>query len=252
MKAQVGEFQHALAWNQANPLEIFVGNDSGLWRSTDGIGETGSCSSDDASHFQNLNGSLGSLAEVQSLPSVFASGYSLMAGLGVNGFAGAKGGSVTTDWPQILAGYGGPVAIDPADYSNWFVNDGAGVAIYACEQSSACTPADFGSNPVVTDADVSGDGDAMATPAPFLLDPIDSSQLLIGTCRIWHGPADGGQWNANNAISPISTADSPAVRAAAMRSSGPWPLCPFPADLKSSMSECMGQSSTAPTCRAMY
>ena len=32
--AQVGEYQHALAWNAANPLEIFVGNDSGLWRST--------------------------------------------------------------------------------------------------------------------------------------------------------------------------------------------------------------------------
>ena len=41
MSAQVGEFQHALAWNAANPLEIFVGNDSGLWRSTDAIGETG-------------------------------------------------------------------------------------------------------------------------------------------------------------------------------------------------------------------
>ncbi len=68
MSAQVGEFQHALAWNAANPLEIFVGNDSGLWRSTDAIGETGSaCSATDSSHFQNLNGSLGSLAEVVSL-----------------------------------------------------------------------------------------------------------------------------------------------------------------------------------------
>ncbi len=68
MSAQVGEFQHALAWNAANPLEILVGNDSGLWRSTDAIGETGSaCSATDSTHFQNLNGSLGSLAEVESL-----------------------------------------------------------------------------------------------------------------------------------------------------------------------------------------
>ena len=42
MSAQVGEFQHALAWNASNPQEIFIGNDSGLWRSTDAIGETGS------------------------------------------------------------------------------------------------------------------------------------------------------------------------------------------------------------------
>ncbi len=56
MSAQVGEYQHALAWNTANPLEIFVGNDSGLWRSTDAIGESTLanpelCSSSDATHF---------------------------------------------------------------------------------------------------------------------------------------------------------------------------------------------------------
>ena len=41
MSAQVGEYQHALEWNPANPLEIFVGNDSGLWRSSDGIARVG-------------------------------------------------------------------------------------------------------------------------------------------------------------------------------------------------------------------
>ncbi len=40
--AKVGGFQHAVEWNAANPLEILVGNDSGLWRSMDGIAETGS------------------------------------------------------------------------------------------------------------------------------------------------------------------------------------------------------------------
>ena len=70
MSAQVGEYQHALAWNPANPLEIFVGNDSGLWRSMDAIGESRAPSlrrARDATHFQNLNGSLGSLAEVVSM-----------------------------------------------------------------------------------------------------------------------------------------------------------------------------------------
>jgi hypothetical protein len=204
MSAQVGEFQHALAWNSANPLEMFVGNDSGLWRSTDGVGETGAaCSSTDASHFQNLNGSLGSLAEVQSLPSVVNSPYSLMAGLGVNGFAGVKSSSGTVQWPQIFSGYGGPVAVDPRNPSNWFVNDQSGVAIYACTQPGPCTPSDFGTSPAVTDADVGGDGGAMTTAAPFLVDPSDSSQLLIGTCRVWRGPANGAGWDASNAISPI-------------------------------------------------
>ena len=151
MSAQVGEFQHALAWNSSNPLEIFLGNDSGLWRSTDAIGETGSaCSATDSTHFQNLNGSLGSLAEVNGLSPVITSSYNLMAGLGVNGFAGVKGSAVTADWPQILSGYGGPVAIDPISISNWYVNDQSGVAIYLCSQSAPCTPSAFGTTPVVT------------------------------------------------------------------------------------------------------
>ena len=89
--AQVAEYQHSLAWNAANPLEIFIGNDSGLWRSTDAIGETGTaCAATDSTHFQNLNGNLGSLAEVVSLSSIATSPYVMMAGLGVNGTAGVE------------------------------------------------------------------------------------------------------------------------------------------------------------------
>jgi hypothetical protein len=204
MSAEVGEFQHAIAWNAANPLEIFLGNDSGLWRSTDAIGETGpACAASDAMHFENLNGSLGSLAEVESLSPVFDSPYKMMAGLGVNGTAGVKGSGVTADWPQILSGYGGPVAINPSDNDQWLVNDQAGVAIYSCSQVAECAPADFGTSPVVTDADVGGDGYAMATPAPFLFDAVDPSQVLIGTCRVWRGPESGTGWSATNAISPV-------------------------------------------------
>jgi hypothetical protein len=213
MSAQVGEFEHVLAWNTANPLEIFAGNDSGLWRSTDAIGESGQvCSAADSSHFQNLNGSLGSLAEVVSLSPVTTTPYTMMAGLGVNGTGGVKSSAATVDWPQILGGYGGPVAIDSRNGANWYVNNQAGVSIYLCAQAAACTAADFGSSPVVSDADVGGDGDAMLTPAPFLVDPLDPTQLLIGTCRVWRGPADGSGWSGSNAISAVL--DSGAVNGA--------------------------------------
>ena len=204
--AQVGEYQHALAWNAAttSPQEIFVGNDSGLWRSLDAIGETGPvCGSDsnsgntDASHFQNLNGSLGSLAEVTSLAQVGMTPYTSLTGLGFNGTAGVKSSAgATAEWPQILGGAGGPVAIDPVNSNNWYVNNEEGVSIYQCSQLAPCTPAAFGSTPVVTDADVGGDGWTMNTPAPFLVDPLDNTQLLIGTCRVWRGPASGVGWNA--------------------------------------------------------
>ena len=109
MSAQVGEYQHALAWAANNPLEIFVGNDSGLWRTEDAIGETGSaCAADDNSHFQNLNGGLGSLAEVAAMAQSQATPYTLMAGLGANGTAGVKSGTgPTANWPLILGGVGG-------------------------------------------------------------------------------------------------------------------------------------------------
>jgi len=217
--AGVGEYQHALAWNVNNPLEIFVGNDSGLWRSTDAIGETGSvCSPSDASHFQNLNGSLGSLAGVASISQVGDTPYTMMAGLGANGIAGVNSRTGTTaEWPEILSGEGGPVAIDPKASSNWYANNGAGVSIYLGTPPAGSTPGAF--NPVLNvstdpgafttrDADVVRDGLYMAVeppyaPAPFLVDPLDNTQLLIGTCRVWRGPANGEGWSAANAISSI-------------------------------------------------
>jgi hypothetical protein len=205
MSAQVGEYQHALAWSENNPLEIFVGNDSGLWRSTDAIDETGTvCSASDATHFQNLNGSLGSLAEVVSMSQAGSTPYTMMAGLGVNGTAGVESTTGTTaEWPEILGGEGGPVAIDPTNNNNWYVNNQAGVSIYLCSQTALCTPAAFGTTPVVTDADVDGDGLSMGSPAPFLVDPLDDTKLLIGTCRVWRGPASGTSWSSSDAISPI-------------------------------------------------
>ena len=205
MSAQIAGYEHALAWNAANPLEIFVGNDSGLWRSVDAIAETGTaCAPSDVTHFQNLNSGLGSLAEIESMSPVTTSPYTMMTGLGANGTAGVKSTTgPTAQWPQILGGEGGPVAIDPTNSANWYVNNQAGVSIHLCSQSGACTPSDFGMAPVVTDADVSGDGNTMTAPAPFLVDPLDATQLLIGTCRVWRGPANGNGWSGANAISPF-------------------------------------------------
>ncbi|HET7103143.1 MAG TPA: choice-of-anchor D domain-containing protein [Terracidiphilus sp.] len=203
MSAGVAGYEHALEWNAANPQEIFIGNDSGLWRSTDAVGETGTaCDAGDASHFQNLNGGLGSLAEVESLSQAATSAYTMMAGLGVNGIAGTKNTSASVaNWPEIEDGEGGPVAIDPTDSTRWYVNNQPGVAIHLCSQTGDCTPAAFGASPVVNEADVENDGLTMTTPAPFMVDPLDPAQLLVGTCRVWRGPADGSAWTGSNAIS---------------------------------------------------
>ena len=205
MSAKVAGFQHALAWNPSNPLEVFVGNDGGIWRSNDAIGETGQvCTSADASHFQNLNGDIGSLAEVESFAQSAATPYTMMAGLGANGTAAVKSTSgIASQWPLILSGEGGPVVINPQVPGDWYVNTQPGVSIYACTQGDACTAAGFGTSPVVNDGDVGGDGLTMPTPAPFLVDALDPTQLLIGTCRVWRGPANGSGWDATNEVSLI-------------------------------------------------
>ena len=205
--AQVGAYQHALAWNAANPDEIFIGNDSGLWRSTDQAGVTGSdCNASDASHFQNLNGGLGSLAEVLSLTQSAANPYALMAGLGVNGTVGVDGTAAPSgDWTQILTGQGGPSAIDTVS-GNWLVNDGAGVSMAMGMAAAGSLPdsfsrvLDYSTTPLPL---VVEDGLTMDAPAPFLIDPLDHNQLLIATCRLWRGPASGAGWTAANAVSPI-------------------------------------------------
>jgi hypothetical protein len=137
--------------------------------------------------------------------------YTMMVGLGVNGTAGLKSASGPASvWPQILGGYGGPVAVDPGNSEKWYVNNQDGVSISLCSDPTACNPTEFGSSPVVDNADVGGDGSAMAFPAPFIVDPLDQTQLLIGTCRVWRGPANGVGWSGANAISP--TLDTGALR----------------------------------------
>ena len=205
--AAVGEYQHAIGWDPGNPLLVFTGNDSGLWRSEDAVAETGSvCSSTDSGHFQNLNGSLGSLAEVDSLAQSSATASTMIAGLGANGVTGVANAPANAgDWNQVLGGEGGPVAVDPTSHANsWYANNSAGVSIFHCTAAAgtACTPAGFGNTPVIDEAHVANDGLGMSVPAPFAFDALDPTQLLIGTCRMWRGSATGVGWSGSNAISP--------------------------------------------------
>ena len=63
----------------------------------------------------------------------------------------------------------------------------------------------------------------MTAPAPFLVDPLDHTQLLIGTCRVWRGPAERAAGAAATPSAPCSTAGPAAAPAKAMRSFAPWP-----------------------------
>ncbi len=203
--ARVAPAQHAIAAlaTSAQPL-LYLGNDGGLWRSTDGVNQQAApCSADDANHFQNLNAGLGSLAEVVSFAQSPADAATLLVSLGANGTAStASASSPATPWTQLSPAEGGTVAIDQTDPLLWYVSTAAGVSIRQCPAGVACAAADFTGPPTIGAAQVAGDDSLIH--APWLLDPALPSDILIGTCRVWRGPAGSGTaWSSANAISRL-------------------------------------------------
>ncbi len=213
--AKVAPAQHAIGLSGA---AIFLGNDGGVWRSLDGVNEQAAvCSSDDATHFENLNGGLGSLAEVVRFAQHPTDMATLLVGLGANGSAGASGGS--SEWRQLSAGEGPGVAIDQGNPANWYVSTAAGVSVKACGNGAGCGAADFAGAATIGAAQVSGD--AALVDVAWMLDPAVPAEMLVGTCRVWRGPAGSGTaWSSSNAISRgfngingVCGATSPQVRA---------------------------------------
>jgi hypothetical protein len=202
--AMVAAAQHGIATlagagTGALPL-VYLVNDSGVWRSTDGVNQQQTpCSPDDASHFQNLNGGLGSLAEVVSFAEDPMEPGTLLAGVGANGTA-SSASATTTAWPQISPGEGGSVTIDQTAPLNWYVSTAAGVSLRYCGKGASCAAADFSGAPTIGFAQV--EDDYSLVDPPFVLDPALSSVVLLATCRVWRGSAQSGAgWPGSNAIS---------------------------------------------------
>ena len=211
--AMVAPAQHALAvlaQGASDPL-LFLGNDGGLWRSADGVAETGpACAATDASHFENLNlaiGAGGSLAEVVGFAQDPVQTNTLLAGLGANGSAATETANSSVPWAQLSAGEGGYPQIDSVTASNWYVATGAGLSLVFCDLGVGCGASNFLSAATVGEPQVSND--AALLDATTLLDPQLSTSLLAATCRVWRGPAQSGAgWKTANALSPSMDGDA--------------------------------------------
>lgn len=228
--AKVSPSEHALATlagSAGGPPLLYAGNDGGLWRSVDGVNEQqAACSPDDATHFQNLNGGLGSLAEVVSFAEDPVDPATLLAGLGANGTAATGAAATSAAWPQLAAGGGGMVAIDQATPRNWYGSTAAGVSLRYCGNGNACAAADFAGSPTIGYAQV--DDDASLIDPPLLLDPALATEVAIGTCRVWRGPAQSGTtWPGSNAISAmlgsgqVGTCNAASAMVRALAAGGP-------------------------------
>ncbi len=223
--AKVAPAQHALAavaQAGAAPL-LYLGNDGGLWRSLDGVAETGPvCSASDATHFDNLNPAfIGSLAEVTAFAQHPTDANTLLAGLGANGSGASSAASALTAWPQLSAGEGGQPLLDSNTPANWWLTIGAGVNLAGCTLGSNCTATNFA--PPATIGYTQTSGDTALLDAPALLDPALTTNLMTATCRVWRGPASSGAtWSTANAISSAfngsatpCTGNSPLIRSLA-------------------------------------
>lgn len=223
--AAVAPAQHAIAASLTTGAElVFLGNDGGVWRSTDGVNQTGpACSAGDAQHFDNLNAAIGaggSLAEVVAFAQDPTAPGTLIAGLGANGSASTSSAAALAPWPQLSAGEGGFPQIDPDNPTDWFITIGSGVNLKSCISGINCTAANL--LPPATIGAPQVNNDSALIDAPSLLDPKQTSNVLFGTCRVWRGTADtGSTWSTSNALSPAfdgrgaCTANSAMVRSLA-------------------------------------
>ncbi len=198
--AMVAPSQHAIDATFGSQGLVYFGNDGGLWRTTDVVNQTqASCGPDDAVHFQNLNAGLGSLSDVKDVAVSTTQPDEMLAALGVSGTAGT--GTQSAVWQQVLDGEGDRVAIDPSNDSNWFATTDTGVAVSECTNGTGCAAADFQS--VIGAAQVGASEAAQLYPAAWMLDSSNSAQMLVGTCRVWRGAADGMGWSSANQLSTM-------------------------------------------------
>jgi Abnormal spindle-like microcephaly-assoc'd, ASPM-SPD-2-Hydin len=221
--AQVAWSQHAIDTTMGAQGLMYFGNDGGLWRTTDAVNQQQpECSADDATHYQNLNGGLGSIAEVEDLADDASNPLNMMVSLGALGTAAATAGTPTGPtgaWPQVLDGEGNYAAIDPAAAANWYATSEFGVSIDLCTEGSSCNQAGFLS--AIGSTQVGGDGDQQSIPAPWILDPQNTANVIVGTCRVWRGAATGGSaWTNSSLLSGMLDGD-------------PGPFCDGNAEIRS-------------------
>jgi hypothetical protein len=199
--ARVHPAQHAMASmliNNGNEDLMYFANDGGIYRALDGYTGllSGSCGSNN--EFASLNQTLGSMTQVvsfseSSLPQNPTTGV-MLAGAQANGSPGTVSADSSTGWQNFNAGDGGYTAISPTDDNLWFVSNPpdsvSGVNIFMCGLGVNCHTQDFQNHQVVSGAAVGGDAGGFNTP--YILDPQNPAEIIVGTCRVWRGPVAGG------------------------------------------------------------
>lgn len=192
--------QHAIASllvNNAAEDALYFANDGGIYRALDGYTDllTGSCGG--SNQFDSLNLTLGSMTQFVSFSQSSSDPDVILGGAGDNGAPASTDAEGNSSWSNVNAGDGGYTAISPANEDEWFVatppDSVSGVNIFGCVTGINCHTDDFVNNQIVSSGTVGGDAGAFYMP--YILDPQNSAELLVGTCRVWRGPSTGGTFS---------------------------------------------------------
>jgi hypothetical protein len=200
--AHVHPAQHALSFqllNQNSQDLMFFANDGGLYRALDGYTGLTSGTCGIPNSFDSLNQTLGSMTQIVAFAQAATDPTALLAGSQGNGAPAIANANppFSTTWQSVNIGDNGPAQISPVNEDLWFVsnppNRMSGVNIFSCASGINCRFQDFQDNQVVSGGTV--DGDTGAYNIPYILDPQNPATLLLGTCRMWRGPAAGGTFS---------------------------------------------------------
>jgi hypothetical protein len=185
--AHVHPDQHGLAFMIASgKAPGYFAHDGGISRTLDGYAglNTGSCTG--TNQFDSLSESLGSMTEFVSFSLHPTSADILLGGTQDNGSPKTSSATSSSTWQNALGGDGGFNAINPANPSEWFAANPY-VTIVKCESGTDCNDTSFFQ--VVGSSDLGGDQGAFYTP--YILDPQNTGEMLVGTCRVWRISTSG-------------------------------------------------------------
>jgi len=168
----------------------YFAHDGGISRTLDGYSglDTGSCTG--TNQFDSLSQTLGSMTELVSVSVHPTSADILLGGAQNNGSPKTGTATSSSTFLNALGGAGGFTAINPTTPSQWFAENPY-VTILECDSVTG-TGSDCNDNTfiqVVGSSDLSGDQGAYFTP--YILDPQNSGEMLVGTCRVWQISTSG-------------------------------------------------------------
>jgi photosystem II stability/assembly factor-like uncharacterized protein len=170
--------QHAMAWAPSNSNIVYLGNDGGIYKSTN-KGE----------NWTSMNNNL--FITQFYYGTVSPTGTTYAGGMQDNGTLKSTGG---TNWNEILGGDGGATEIDFNNTNNIYM-EYVNLALYKTTDGGANFVKAMNGIPTGPNF-YDGTTDRTQFISPFSMDPNNSSTLVAGTYRVWRTTDGAANWSA--------------------------------------------------------